>query len=108
MGSVGGCESASPRNRPSCRLRASPAPPLSGARHPGFRFVDCADRTAPCHPRRSEEHTSELQSLRHLVCRLLLEKKNNALTRRPGNASSSSRAFGGVWIGCGAAVTQTV
>src|SRR5205814_9771624 len=29
---------------------------------------------------RSEEHTSELQSLRHLVCRLLLEKKkkNNA------------------------------
>src|SRR5262245_66157772 len=47
-------------------------------------------RTA-CHPRcpgscrsrirwnsigyRSEEHTSELQSLRHLVCRLLLEKK---------------------------------
>src|SRR5882724_4009386 len=24
-------------------------------------------------PRRSEEHTSELQSLRHLVCRLLLE-----------------------------------
>src|SRR5436853_3352368 len=26
--------------------------------------------------RRSEEHTSELQSLRHLVCRLLLEKKN--------------------------------
>src|SRR5205814_1438515 len=27
---------------------------------------------------RSEEHTSELQSLRHLVCRLLLEKKNAA------------------------------
>src|SRR5262245_62577985 len=26
-------------------------------------------------PLRSEEHTSELQSLRHLVCRLLLEKK---------------------------------
>src|SRR5262245_62383840 len=28
------------------------------------------------HRLRSEEHTSELQSLRHLVCRLLLEKKN--------------------------------
>src|SRR5262245_64550091 len=28
-------------------------------------------------PDRSEEHTSELQSLRHLVCRLLLEKKKN-------------------------------
>src|SRR2546425_5565187 len=27
------------------------------------------------HPRRSEEHTSELQSLAYLVCRLLLEKK---------------------------------
>src|SRR5205814_6565394 len=27
---------------------------------------------------RSEEHTSELQSLRHLVCRLLLEKKNQS------------------------------
>src|SRR5258705_9132415 len=30
---------------------------------------------------RSEEHTSELQSLRHLVCRLLLEKKNKLVTR---------------------------
>src|SRR5262245_65958439 len=30
---------------------------------------------------RSEEHTSELQSLRHLVCRLLLEKKNITQTR---------------------------
>src|SRR3989449_8265192 len=27
-------------------------------------------------PKRSEEHTSELQSRLHLVCRLLLEKKN--------------------------------
>src|SRR5437899_3643427 len=31
---------------------------------------------------RSEEHTSELQSLRHLVCRLLLEKKKEA-RRKP-------------------------
>src|SRR2546422_7105623 len=29
---------------------------------------------------RSEEHTSELQSRLHLVCRLLLEKKNKAVT----------------------------
>src|SRR3712207_8720959 len=28
---------------------------------------------------RSEEHTSELQSRQYLVCRLLLEKKNNAV-----------------------------
>src|SRR5215510_6561388 len=32
---------------------------------------------------RSEEHTSELQSRRHLVCRLLLEKKKNPQLRRP-------------------------
>src|SRR5258705_4272974 len=34
--------------------------------------------TQGCHTNvRSEEHTSELQSLRHLVCRLLLEKKKH-------------------------------
>src|SRR5690349_22727811 len=35
--------------------------------------------------RRSEEHTSELQSRRDLVCRLLLEKKkrNNQITTKP-------------------------
>src|SRR5688572_32253301 len=32
--------------------------------------------------RRSEEHTSELQSQSNLVCRLLLEKKKNTETRR--------------------------
>src|SRR5205814_10375052 len=42
-----------------------------------------AFRTAQCN--RSEEHTSELQSLRHLVCRLLLEKKKNQQT----NANST-------------------
>src|SRR2546422_1974590 len=31
-----------------------------------------------CNCKRSEEHTSELQSRLHLVCRLLLEKKNSA------------------------------
>src|SRR5258708_27149040 len=33
--------------------------------------------------RRSEEHTSELQSPDHLVCRLLLEKKKKSLINRP-------------------------
>src|SRR5690348_17516323 len=33
-----------------------------------------------CKERRSEEHTSELQSPVHLVCRLLLEKKKNNRT----------------------------
>src|SRR5256884_6337649 len=45
---------------------------------------------APAHFTRSEEHTSELQSRLHLVCRLLLEKNNNRLhharhPRRPGS-----------------------
>src|SRR5947199_6583721 len=39
--------------------------------------------------RRSEEHTSELQSLRHLVCRLLLEKKKNACRRTLERISQS-------------------
>src|SRR2546422_7320789 len=34
-----------------------------------------SDSRAPGYCRRSEEHTSELQSRLHLVCRLLLEKK---------------------------------
>src|SRR3712207_8177720 len=33
--------------------------------------------------RRSEEHTSELQSRQYLVCRLLLEKKNNTIHYLP-------------------------
>src|SRR2546425_8395428 len=37
-------------------------------------IVDMLERTAW---NRSEEHTSELQSLAYLVCRLLLEKKKN-------------------------------
>src|SRR5262245_38147330 len=40
-------------------------------------FVEFAKQTKE--PLRSEEHTSELQSLRHLVCRLLLEKKNTKI-----------------------------
>src|SRR5262249_56573902 len=39
---------------------------------------------------RSEEHTSELQSLTNLVCRLLLEKKNTTDHNRPTDLSSSN------------------
>src|ERR1035438_5053683 len=43
---------------------------------------------------RSEEHTSELQSLRHLVCRLLLEKKKKKTeTRRARRKQSDSSAL---------------
>src|SRR5437016_8109082 len=38
-------------------------------------------RLALCGAHRSEEHTSELQSLTNLVCRLLLEKKKNKRTQ---------------------------
>src|SRR5262245_62324660 len=38
--------------------------------------IDLLDEGCPV---RSEEHTSELQSLRHLVCRLLLEKKKKTI-----------------------------
>src|SRR3712207_8396112 len=41
---------------------------------------------------RSEEHTSELQSRQYLVCRLLLEKKNNTLSPRASLASNSACA----------------
>src|SRR5262245_62689344 len=43
---------------------------------------------------RSEEHTSELQSLRHLVCRLLLEKKNARSSRPSPLKSPDTRASG--------------
>src|ERR1039458_6048753 len=50
--------------------------PICGAHRQGQRSRP--RRLPPGQGSRSEEHTSELQSLRHLVCRLLLEKKSNA------------------------------
>src|SRR5947199_5933710 len=61
--------------------------PISGRRRdpadPGRRAGGAAEGGAGLRipDPRSEEHTSELQSLRHLVCRLLLEKKK--ITIRP-------------------------
>src|SRR5215510_16601859 len=54
--------------------------PISGtagpAGRPGDRILDRGLRHGrPLPSQRSEEHTSELQSRGHLVCRLLLEKK---------------------------------
>src|SRR5258705_916842 len=40
---------------------------------------------------RSEEHTSELQSLRHLVCRLLLEKKKNREAKSKSRRTRTKR-----------------
>src|SRR5690625_1329982 len=49
---------------------------LEAFREAGISAVDIFDIGTPGHSSRSEEHTSELQSRGHLVCRLLLEKKN--------------------------------
>src|SRR5262245_62091595 len=45
-----------------------------------FRLSELTTTPVSRDPARSEEHTSELQSLRHLVCRLLLEKKKKKQT----------------------------
>src|SRR5205823_9404081 len=58
----------------------SPGRRTSGTGHPYARtLLSRARLFSACPPvylSRSEEHTSELQSLAYLVCRLLLEKKN--------------------------------
>src|SRR5256884_9651329 len=50
--------------------------PAPRARSPDVRSVSYSGEGSVCQVR-SEEHTSELQSRLHLVCRLLLEKKKN-------------------------------
>src|SRR5689334_24249984 len=53
------------------------------------RLACCNAMSSPARPAaRSEEHTSELQSQFHLVCRLLLEKKNASSSARYGRAST--------------------
>src|SRR2546429_4130665 len=42
---------------------------------------------------RSEEHTSELQSRLHLVCRLLLEKKKKSQQRSTNETSNTSSVY---------------
>src|SRR5687768_18320798 len=65
------------RSWPRCRrlnrrttLRPVRRPPLK-------RSASCRSYSTTASAVRSEEHTSELQSRLHLVCRLLLEKKKN-------------------------------
>src|SRR2546426_4824379 len=55
---------------------------------------DAVARLRETHERRSEEHTSELQSPCNLVCRLLLEKKNPSRCRpaRPSRPRRRPRA----------------
>src|SRR5438445_5027877 len=52
----------------------------------------CVGRTKGLFARRSEEHTSELQSRQYLVCRLLLEKKRHHDHRMCTSRRSTDRA----------------
>src|SRR5437016_11489715 len=69
----------SPRPAPQCR-------PLHHLR-PGGQRVVRVDAVTP----RSEEHTSELQSLTNLVCRLLLEKKKKKEKTMGGQEQSETQ-----------------
>src|SRR5256884_5921114 len=74
---------------PYTTLFRSPAARPGGCAHPcpggprscGWKWKRCAGRGPACP--RSEEHTSELQSRLHLVCRLLLEKKKKNNNQTP-------------------------
>src|SRR5262245_63685117 len=59
-----------------CHVGPNPVNPPTDPNNPAW-----ADLSS-----RSEEHTSELQSLRHLVCRLLLEKKKKGPVHAPSTS----------------------
>src|SRR5437899_6535567 len=70
-------ENAAQKNRGVDRGELAFGPAIAG-----FHVDEMKEET------RSEEHTSELQSLRHLVCRLLLEKKKEYENQHPDYRSS--------------------
>src|SRR5260221_1878374 len=79
---------------PYTTLFRSPPPPRRpahlGERRRGMQGLQ------PQEGRRSEEHTSELQSHSDLVCRLLLEKKKSrCVSRRAQECSSSQLVMAG-------------
>src|SRR2546425_4114374 len=67
----------SPIHSPSATITDMTRPQITIILRSDFaeRTPDVADGAAVAPAGRSEEHTSELQSLAYLVCRLLLEKK---------------------------------
>src|SRR5947199_6398704 len=77
---------AASRPRRAGRARSPPRATGRRARHRGGGRWE-----------RSEEHTSELQSLRHLVCRLLLEKKNKISTMNRKIILINTLIFGHVY-----------
>src|SRR3712207_7249796 len=84
----GGDRDAPGRGLSPARRAALPAGESAGARDVVHRRIDLPRRQhlellRPDGVRRSEEHTSELQSRQYLVCRLLLEKKKITDYARP-------------------------
>src|SRR5256885_3637756 len=75
--------------RPTDRLSARPAElfPTPPGAAPGW--LPASRRQTPPARRRSEEHTSELQSPCNLVCRLLLEKKKLEFHRSDNTAHTA-------------------
>src|SRR5690554_7428276 len=69
----------------SALITACPSLTFSATyRPPTYKSINHLDRVpAPFSCSRSEEHTSELQSRPHLVCRLLLEKKKKNTKTHP-------------------------
>src|SRR5438876_5097038 len=74
VASLGHARSGSPFPRQDMRGPRKTPTGINPAAGPGGSSWPARDWGAPP-PSRSEEHTSELQSPVHLVCRLLLEKK---------------------------------
>src|SRR4051794_13830245 len=75
----------------------------SRPRHPGAVLRQGQERTDRCvcarasRGPRSEEHTSELQSPVHLVCRLLLEKKKDVVAERAQQLDCALDRRADVW-----------
>src|SRR2546430_7675247 len=72
----------------TCALPISHSPCVALARIPACRWRNSTS-TRSTSSKRSEEHTSELQSQSNLVCRLLLEKKNEKLANTTDPAPTS-------------------
>src|SRR3989442_10455410 len=71
-------------------FRSSPSPGPAGPRRARRSRAPPPPSASPRPPHRSEEHTSELQSRPHLVCRLLLEKKKTRKHTTHGNHSHTT------------------
>src|SRR2546430_8317409 len=79
----------------STMIETGSATPIAYATRTCARCANPAATTFFAPWRRSEEHTSELQSQSKLVCRLLLEKKNRTWQwpQRPGLEENLSSVF---------------